>query len=68
MVMGSDWPLYSLQAVHGARTAYCVRRDGAQVRVEGLSWNESCTLKVDSATATARQFLGGRGYLLAAAN
>jgi hypothetical protein len=67
MVMGSDWPLDSLQAHHGAKAAYRVSRNGAQVRVEGKSPTGSCVLESEPAASVAKRMLVDRPrYLLAA--
>jgi hypothetical protein len=67
MVMGSDWPLDSLQAHHGARAAYRVSRQASQVRVEGKSGAASCVLQSEPASAVAKRLLADRPrYLLAA--
>src|SRR5579859_3024771 len=67
MLMGSDWPLDSLQAHHGASAAYRVSRNGAQVRVEGKSRTGSCLLQSELPSAAARRLLVDRPrYLLAA--
>jgi hypothetical protein len=57
MLMGSDWPLDSLQAHHGARAAYRVSRIGSQVRVEGKSRTESCLLQSEPISSVARRLL-----------
>jgi hypothetical protein len=65
IVMGSDWPLNSLQAEHGAKAAYRVSRSGSQVRVEGKSWNGSCLLQSEPVSSVARRILADRKqYLL----
>ena len=67
MLMGSDWPLGSLQAHHGAKAAYRVSRSGAQVRVEGKSRTGSCVLQSELPSAVAKRMLVDRPlYLLAA--
>jgi hypothetical protein len=66
MLMGSDWPLDSLQTQHGASAAYRVSRNGAQVRVEGKSRTGSCMLQSELPSAAARRLLADRHrYLLA---
>ena len=67
MVMCSDWPLDSLQAQHGAKVAYRVSRNGAQVRVEGKSRTGSCVLESEPVSSVAKRILVDRPrYLLAA--
>ncbi len=67
MVMGSDWPLDSLQAHHGAQAAYRVSRRANQVRVEGKSLTASCVLQSEPAASAAKRLLADRPrYLLAA--
>ncbi|MDQ6663088.1 MAG: hypothetical protein M3Z23_01690 [Acidobacteriota bacterium] len=58
IVSGSDWPLDSLQALHGAGTAYRVTCSEGRTRVEGRTRGQSCVL----ATETARTF--ARGMLI----
>jgi hypothetical protein len=66
MIMGSDWPLDSLQSHHGARAAYQVRRSAGQVRVEGKSATARCLLQSEPAAAVAKRFLFDRNrYYLA---
>lgn len=67
MLMGSDWPLNSLQQHHGASAAYRVSRSGVQVRVEGKSRTGSCLLQSELPSAVAKRMLADRPrYLLAA--
>lgn len=67
MLMGTDWPLDSLQAHHGAGAAYRVSRNGSQVRVEGKSRTSSCVLESEAPGAIAKRMLADRPrYLLAA--
>jgi hypothetical protein len=67
MLMGSDWPLSSLQQHPGASAAYRVSRSGAQVRVEGKSRTGSCLLQSDLPSVVAKRILADRPrYLLAA--
>ena len=67
MVMGTDWPLDSLQTHHGARAAYRVSRDGSRVRVEGKSRTASCSLQSEPPSLAARRLLADRPrYILAA--
>jgi hypothetical protein len=68
MLMGSDWPLGSLQAHHGASAAYRVSRSSAQVRVEGKSRTGSCLLQSELPSAVAKRLLADKPrYFLAAA-
>ena len=57
MLMGSDWPLDSLQAHHGAIAAYRVSRSGTHVRVEGKSRTGSCMLQSEPVSSVARRLL-----------
>jgi len=57
MLMGSDWPLDSLQSHHGAQAAYRVSRSGSQVRVEGKSRTGSCVLQSEPVSSVARRLL-----------
>ena len=57
MLMGSDWPLDSLRAHHGAMAAYRVSRSGSQVRVEGKSGTASCVLQSEPVSSVARRLL-----------
>jgi hypothetical protein len=67
MVMGTDWPLESLHAYHGASATYRVSRSRAQLRVEGKSRTGSCVLQSEPAALVAKRMLADRRrYLLAA--
>ena len=67
MLMGSDWPVDSLQSHHGARAAYRVSRSGTQVRVEGKSPSGSCLLQSEPAALAAKRLLADRPrYILSA--
>ena len=67
LLMGSDWPLDSLEAHYGARAAYRVSRNENQVRVEGKSRNARCLLRSEPESSVARRLLADRPrYLLAA--
>jgi hypothetical protein len=57
LMMGSDWPLESLQAHHGAKAAYRVTRSGSQVRVDGRSRTGSCRLQSEPPALVARRLL-----------
>jgi hypothetical protein len=68
MLMGTDWPLDSLQAHHGASAAYRVSRSGVQVRVEGKSRTGSCLLQSEPVSSIAKRLLADRPrYVLAEA-
>ena len=45
MVSGSDWPLDSLQAHHGAQSAYRVSRQDQKIRVEGQAGPRTCAFE-----------------------
>jgi len=65
MLMGTDWPLASLQE-HYCATAYLVSRSAGQVRVEGKSRTGSCVLESMSPAGVAKRMLENRPrYLLA---
>ena len=67
MLMGTDWPLDSLEAHHGARAAYRVSHHGDRVRVEGKSASNTCLLESEPPSAIAKRMLADRPrYLLAA--
>jgi hypothetical protein len=67
MVAGSDWPLASLQAQHGARMAYRVSQQAASVRVDGRAGWQTCLLETAKPEQIARHLLGDRReYVLAA--
>ena len=67
MVMGSDWPLHSLETHYGAKAAYRVSREASQVRVEGKSRGASCMLQSEPISSIAKRLLADRPrYLLAA--
>jgi hypothetical protein len=59
MVSDSDWPLASLEAHHGARTAYRVSQVSGHVMVEGRSGNQRCRLETEHPQAVARRLLAG---------
>jgi hypothetical protein len=56
MVADSDWPLESLCAHHGARTAYRITGQEQRVRVEGKDGNRTCTFE-SAAPEQARRLL-----------
>jgi hypothetical protein len=57
ILMGSDWPIASLQSHHGARAAYRVSHNGSEVRVEGKSRTGSCLLQSEPVSSVARRLL-----------
>ena len=61
MVAGSDWPLESLGAYHGARMAYRVSQNQTGVRVEGRAEGRRCMLETAKPEFTARLLLGAGG-------
>lgn len=62
MVAGSDWPLDSLQAHHGAQMAYRVSQQDSAVRVEGRAGSRTCQFKTETPAAVARLLLGPRSF------
>jgi hypothetical protein len=68
MLMGTDWPLESLQARHGAGAAYRVSRLGSHVRVEGKSRTGSCVLESEAPGVIAKRILTDRPRYLLGAN
>lgn len=61
----SDWPLDSLAAEHGARTAYRISHRNGSVRVEGREGSRRCVLESNTPARTARLMLGNAGDLVA---
>ncbi len=59
MLSNSDWPLASLEAHHGSRTAYRVSQTGGHVTVEGRCGNQRCRLETEHPQAVARRLLAG---------
>ena len=59
MLSDSDWPLASLEAHHGARTAYRVSQASGHVTVEGRCGNQRCRLESEHPQAVARRLLAG---------
>jgi hypothetical protein len=59
MVSDSDWSLASLEAHHGAQTAYRVSQASGHVTVEGRSGNHRCRLETEHPQAVARRLLAG---------
>lgn len=58
MVAGTDWPLESLQAHHGAQMAYRVSQQGGTVRVTGRAGSRTCLFEAAKPNRVARQLLG----------
>lgn len=58
MVAGSDWPLASLQAHHGAQMAYRVSQQGGTVRVTGRAGSRTCMFEAEKPNGVARHLLG----------
>ena len=73
MVADSDWPLDSLQSLHGAKMAYRVSQNASLVRVEGRADSRTCLFETQKPERAARLLLNSSsGYwtgprLLAAA-
>jgi hypothetical protein len=61
MVADSDWPLDSLQALHGSRMAYRVSEKDAKVRVEGRAGSRTCLFETEKPERAARLLLGNCG-------
>jgi hypothetical protein len=59
MVADSDWPLDSLQLHHGARMAYRVSHNAANVRVEGRAGSRTCLFETAKPDRAARLLLNG---------
>lgn len=57
MVAASDWSLDSLQAHHGAHTAYRVRRQSTKVRLEGRAGSRTCLFEAATPDGAARLLL-----------
>ena len=60
MVANSDWPLDSLQAYHGASTAYRVSRQNEKVRIDGREGARTCRFESEDTQLAARLILGSR--------
>lgn len=60
MVANSDWPLDSLQAHHGAATAYRVTKDEEKLRIDGREGLRSCRFESADTHQTTRLILGSR--------
>jgi len=58
MLDAAGWALPSLQAQHGAETAYRVTRAGGRVCLEGRCGSQTCLLRSESPAAAARHLLG----------
>ena len=59
MVADSDWPLDSLQTLHGAQMAYRVSQNASHVRVEGREQSRTCVFETMKPERAARILLGG---------
>lgn len=57
MVAGSDWPLDSLQAHHGAQMAYRVSRQEQTVRVQGRAGWQTCSFETAKPDRVAHHLL-----------
>lgn len=60
MVADSDWPLDSLQALHGAQMAYRVSQQQDTVRVQGRAGSSTCHFQTEKPQRIARLLLGGQ--------
>jgi len=58
MMADSDWPLDSLQAYHGASTAYRVTRQDDKIRIDGREGGRTCRFESDEPQRAARLLLG----------
>ena len=65
MIADSDWPLESIQAYHGASTAYRVTQGGGNVRVEGRDGSRTCVFESPKPSQAARLILSGTVSALA---
>lgn len=65
MVADSDWPLDTLQLHHGARMAYRVSQNAANVRVEGRAGSRTCLFETRKPERAARLLLQRTPCLLA---
>jgi hypothetical protein len=65
MVADSDWPLDTLQLHHGARMAYRVSQNAANVRVEGRAGSRTCLFETQKPERAARLLLQRTPCLLA---
>ena len=57
MVADSDWPLDSLQSLHGAKMAYRVSQNASIVRVEGREHSRTCLFETMKPAQAARILL-----------
>ena len=57
MIAGSDWPLDSLRAEHGAKMAYRVTQQEASVRIEGRAGTQTCLFESAKPDGAARLLL-----------
>ncbi len=60
MIAASDWPLDSLQRLHGASMAYRVSRERDRVRVEGRAGVRTCLFEAGKPDGAARLLLNSR--------
>ncbi len=58
LIADSDWPLQSLAAEHGAKSAYRVARNSTGIRVVAMEAGRSCTLESADPARAARLLLG----------
>jgi hypothetical protein len=58
MIADSDWPLDSLTAHHGARTAYRVSESSGSIRVEAREGLRTCLMESAKPCQIARFLLG----------
>lgn len=54
MLADSDWPLDSLQSVHGAEMVYRIRHGASGVRVEGRAGERTCLFAAAKPNGAAR--------------
>lgn len=59
MVADSDWPLDSLQAFHGAKTAYRLTNHDQKVRIDGREGSRTCQFETQDMRRAARILLSG---------
>jgi hypothetical protein len=58
MVVDSDWPLDSLQAHHGAATAYRVTHQPDKILIDGREGTRTCRFESEDPRRAARLILG----------
>lgn len=59
MVADSDWPLDSLQTLHGAKTAYRLSHSDQKVRIDGREGSRTCQFETKDMRHAARMLLSG---------